>query len=153
MVMNNQFGNFFKDKKILITGHTGFIGSWLSIWLNELGANVIGYALPPLTKKDNFVVTKLQEKILSIIGDIRDFDKLKSILKNYKPEIIFHLAAQPIVRASYEIPKDTYDVNIGGTVNIIEAFRRSNTSKVLINITSDKCYENREWIWGYREKD
>jgi len=151
--MNNQFGNFFKDKKILITGHTGFIGSWLSIWLNELGANVIGYALPPLTKKDNFVVTKLQEKILSIIGDIRDFDKLKSILKNYKPEIIFHLAAQPIVRASYEIPKDTYDVNIGGTVNIIEAFRRSNTSKVLINITSDKCYENREWIWGYREKD
>ena len=151
--MKNQFGNFFKEKKVLITGHTGFIGSWLSIWLNELGANIIGYALPPYTKKDNFAVTNLQEKILSIIGDIRNFDKLSNVFKENQPEIVFHLAAQPIVRKSYDIPKETYDVNVGGTVNIIEAFRRNNSCKVLINITSDKCYENKERIWGYREID
>lgn len=151
--MKNMFQNFFKGKKILVTGHTGFIGSWLSIWLNELGAKVIGYALPPYTQEDNFVVTKLEQKIDSIIGDIRDFDKINNIFKKYRPEIVFHLAAQPIVRKSFEIPKETYDINVGGTVNIFEAFRKNDFCEQLINITSDKCYENQEWIWGYREND
>ena len=151
--MIKLFRNFYEDKNVLITGHTGFIGSWLSIWLNELGANVIGYALHPYTKEDNFVSAKLQEKIVNIYGDIRNFDKVKLIVKKYKPDIILHLAAQPIVRKSYEIPKETYDINVGGTINILEAFRRNNSVKVLINVTTDKVYENREWIWGYREKD
>jgi len=152
--MNNMvFGSFFEDKTVLLTGHTGFMGSWMSIWLNELGANVIGYALPPYTENDNFVVTNLKEKMKNIIGDIRDFDKVKETVKKYKPDIIFHLAAQPIVRKSYKIPKETYDVNVGGTVNIFEAFRNNQSSRILINITTDKVYENREWIWGYREND
>ena len=150
---NTIFGNFFKDKTVLITGHTGFMGSYLSIWLNELGANVIGYALPPYTEKDNFVVTNLEEKLVSIIGDIRDFEKVNETVKQNKPDIIFHLAAQPIVRKSYLIPKETYDVNVGGTVNIFEAFRNNESSRVLINVTTDKVYENQEWIWGYREND
>jgi len=150
--MTLKFGKFFKDKTVLITGHTGFMGSWLAIWLNELGANVIGYALPPYTKLDNFVLTKLEEKITSVIGDIRNYNKLNEVFK-YKPDIVFHLAAQPIVRKSYKIPKETYDVNVGGTVNIFEAFRNNDSCRILINITTDKVYENREWIWGYREND
>lgn len=148
-----KFGNVFKDKNILITGHTGFMGSWMAIWLNELGANVIGYALSPYTNNDNFVVTNLQEKITSIIGDIRDYNKLNEVFKKHKPEIIFHLAAQPIVRKSYNIPKETFDINVGGTVNVFEAFRNCVSSEILINITTDKVYENKEWIWGYREND
>lgn len=151
--INRIFSGFFEDKKILITGHTGFIGSWLAIWLNELGAKLIGYGLPPITEKDNFILTNLQERLVNVIGDIRDFDKLNKTLKNYKPEIVFHLAAQAIVRKSYKNPKDTYDINIGGTINIFEAFRKNDICKVLINATTDKCYENREWIWGYREND
>ena len=151
--MSKLFGNFFKDKTILITGHTGFMGSWLAIWLNELGANVIGYALEPYTDQDNFVVTNLQEKITSIIGDIRNYKKLKEVFNTHLPDIIFHLAAQPIVRESYSIPKETYDINIGGTINLFELFRNNKNSKVLINVTTDKCYENKESIWGYREKD
>ena len=151
--MDSLFNHFYKDKNVLITGHTGFMGSWMSIWLLELGANVIGYSLPPYTEKDNFIVTKLKEKLVNLINDVRDFEKLNHIVKEYKPEIIFHLAAQPIVRKSYLIPKETYDINVGGTVNILEAFRNNNSSKVLINITTDKVYENREWIWGYREND
>ncbi|MFX1392081.1 MAG: CDP-glucose 4,6-dehydratase [Promethearchaeota archaeon] len=151
--MKKLFGNFFEDKTILITGHTGFMGSWMSIWLNELGANLIGYALPPYTKKDNFVVTNLEKKIKNIIGDIRDYKNLNDVFKKYDPDIVFHLAAQPIVRKSYNIPKETYDVNVGGTVNIFEAFRNHKSSRILINVTTDKVYENREWIWGYREND
>lgn len=151
--MSMEFQNFFKNKKVFITGHTGFIGSWLALWLNELGANICGYALSPHTNQDNYVLTRLEEKILSIIGDIRDFDKLSKIVEKFRPEIIFHLAAQPIVRKSYIIPKETYDINVGGTVNIFEAFRKSTTTKILINMTSDKCYENQEWVWGYREND
>jgi len=153
MGLKSELKEFFQDKKVLITGHTGFMGSWLAIWLNELNANVIGYALPPFTENDNFVVTKLEDKIHHFIGDVRDYNKLKEIFLKYRPEIIFHLAAQPIVRKSYRIPKETYDINVGGTVNVFEAFRKTGESKILINITTDKCYENQEWIWGYREND
>lgn len=151
--MKELFGDFFEGKKVLVTGHTGFIGSWLSIWLNELGANVIGYSLPPYTNQDNFVVTNLKERLNHIIGDIRDFEKLRSVFKKFKPNIVFHLAAQPIVRRSYTIPKETYDINVGGTVNVFEAFRQESTCRVLINITTDKCYENKESIEGYYEDD
>jgi len=153
MVMKKLFGDFFEEKRVLITGHTGFIGSWLAIWLNELGAKVFGYALPPYTQKDNFVVTNLQEKISSFYGDIRNYENLTQVYKKSCPDIVFHLAAQPIVRKSYSLPKETYDTNIGGTVNILEAFRKSKTGNVLINITTDKVYNNQEWIWGYREND
>jgi len=151
--MKKLFGAFFADKTILITGHTGFIGSWLSICLNELGANVIGYALPPITTEDNFVVTNLQQKITSIIGDVRNFNLINNVFEKHQIDIIYHLAAQPLVRESYAIPKDTYDINVGGTVNILEAFRYSKSAKILINFTSDKCYENQEKTEGYKEED
>ncbi|MHA1284393.1 MAG: CDP-glucose 4,6-dehydratase [Promethearchaeota archaeon] len=151
--MINYFGDTFNDKKILITGHTGFIGSWLSILCLELGAQVIGYALKPLTINDNFVVTNLSKKIINIYGDIRNYKKIKKIVEKYKPEIIFHLAAQPIVRESYVYPKETYDINVGGTVNIFECFRKNEDCKLLINFTTDKVYENIELEVGYKEDD
>jgi CDP-glucose 4,6-dehydratase len=147
------YKDFYKNKKVLVTGHTGFKGSWLSIWLLNLGANVIGYALDPYTSKDNFVVTDLLHKMTDIRGDIRDFEKFNSIVNEYNPEIIFHLAAQPIVRLSYDIPKETIETNVMGTTNVLETFRRAKNAKILIIITSDKSYENKEWIWGYREND
>lgn len=148
-----MFANVFKNKTVLVTGHTGFKGSWLCIWLKELGANVVGYALEPYTEKDNFVVAKLKDKITHIIEDVRDFHKLKKVFEEYQPEFVFHLAAQPIVRESYTNPKETYDINIGGTVNVLECCRLSDSVRVIVNVTSDKCYENKEWIWGYREND
>lgn len=151
--MKRLFNNFFEEKNILITGHTGFMGSWLSIWLYELGANVVGYALPPYTNKDNFVISNLQEKIESIIGDIKNFQKLNETFKKHQPDIVFHLAAQPIVRKSYDIPKETYEVNVGGTVNVFEAFRKNDSCRVLINVTTDKCYKNQESNRGYKEDD
>lgn len=145
--------NIFKGKNVLVTGHTGFKGSWLSIWLRELGANVIGYALDPINKEDNFCMSGLKDKIVDIRGDVRDTALLKSIFNKYNPEIVFHLAAQPLVRYSYEKPKYTYEVNVIGTLNVLEAFKNCNAAKAAIIITSDKCYENQEWIWGYREID
>ena len=139
-----MFKNFFKEKTVLITGHTGFIGSWLSIVLNELGANVIGYALPAYTKNDNFIVSNLKRKMISVIGDIRNFRKLKAVFKKFDPQIVYHLAAQPLVLKSYLMPKETYDINIGGTINLFEAFRNSTSCKVMINCTTDKVYENQE---------
>jgi len=145
--------DFFKDRKVLITGHTGFKGSWLSIWLNMMGAEVIGYALEPYTDRDNFIITKFEYKITHIIGDVRDYQSLLNVFTKYEPEFVFHLAAQPLVRESYVNPKETYDVNIGGTVNVLECCRLTESVKVIINVTTDKCYENKEWIWGYREND
>lgn len=154
--MNSIF-NFltsaYSGKRVLVTGHTGFKGSWLSIWLNELGAEVIGYALDPYTTRDNFLLSGISKRIIDIRGDIRDFDNLKHIFKKYSPEFVCHLAAQSLVREGYEKPKETYDVNVGGTVNILENCRKSESVRVIINVTSDKCYENKEWIWGYREID
>ena len=149
----NNFNDYFRNKKVLITGHTGFKGSWLSIWLIRLGAEVAGYALDPYTPRDNFVLTGLSGKMTDIRGDIRDFNKLNSVLDNYKPEIIFHLAAQPLVRESYKIPLETIETNVAGTANVLEAFRMSGSAKILIVITSDKCYENKERLCGYKETD
>lgn len=148
-----MFDSVFKNKSVLVTGHTGFKGSWLCIWLKELGVNVVGYALEPYTDRDNFVVTGLQDKVAHIIGDIRDFHVLRKIFEEYQPEFVFHLAAQAIVRESYITPKETYDINVGGTVNVLECCRLTDSVRVIINVTSDKCYENKEWIWGYREND
>lgn len=144
---------FFNRKRVLVTGHTGFKGSWLSIWLHELGAEVIGYGLDPYTDRDNFVLSRIGEKIVDIRGDIRDKDKLESVFQRYQPEIVFHLAAQPLVRLSYDIPVETYEVNVMGTINVLEAIRKCVSTKVGIMITTDKCYENKEQIWGYREDE
>lgn len=149
--MLNQ--EIWKNKKVLITGHTGFKGSWLSIWLKMLEAEVIGYALEPYTDRDNFVVTGLKEKITHIIGDVRDYKKLKTVFAKYKPEFVFHLAAQPLVIESYKNPRETYETNVLGTVNVLEASRQTDSVKVIINVTSDKCYDNKEWVWGYRENE
>lgn len=148
-----MFKNIYKNKKVLITGHTGFKGSWLAIWLKELGADVIGYSLDPPSEPNNFEATQLQEKINHVHGDIRDLDRLMDAFKKHQPEFIFHLAAQPLVRLSYEEPKLTFDTNVGGTVNVFEAVRATSSVKAMVNITSDKCYENKEWVWGYREND
>jgi CDP-glucose 4,6-dehydratase len=149
--------SFWKGKKVFITGHTGFKGSWLSLWLNSLGAEVTGYSLEPPTEPSLFQQCKLNELIISITGDIRDYNNLSSALKNCNPDIIFHLAAQPLVRKSYLEPITTYETNVLGTVHLLEAIREltNNHSKkrALVNITSDKCYENKEWFWGYREQD
>ncbi|MBB6624104.1 CDP-glucose 4,6-dehydratase [Clostridium gasigenes] len=148
-----MFDGIYKDKTVLVTGHTGFKGSWLSIWLKKLGATVIGYGLEPYTQNDNFVVTGLKDKVVDIRGDLRDSEKLEKVFDEYKPEFVFHLAAQPLVRLSYDIPKETYEVNVMGTLNVLECIRKSSSVKVGVMITTDKCYENKEQIWGYREDD
>lgn len=148
------FDNFYKDKCILVTGHTGFKGSWLTIWLNELGAKVIGIAQDPYSKKDNYELSGIKHKIKADIrADIRDKKLMKDIFNKYNPDIVFHLAAQPLVRLSYDIPVETYEINVMGTINIMEAIRSTDSVKVGIMITTDKCYENREQIWGYRENE
>lgn len=147
------FNNVYKNKTVLVTGHTGFKGSWLSIWLHELGAKVIGYSLDPYTDKDNFVLSKVGEKIVDIRGDIRDKAKLEEVFEKYNPEFVFHLAAQPLVRLSYENPVETYETNVMGTINVLEAIRKTNATKTGIIVTTDKCYDNKEQLWGYRESD
>lgn len=148
------FDNFYKGKRILITGHTGFKGSWLSIWLHELGAEVVGVGLDPFTERDNYVLSCMGQKIKADIrADIRDGERMKAIFKEYQPEIVFHLAAQPLVRLSYDIPVETYQTNVMGTINILEAIRVTDSVKVGVMITTDKCYENKEQIWGYRENE
>lgn len=147
------FNGFFAGKRVLVTGHTGFKGSWLSIWLHELGAEVIGVAKDPYTDRDNYVLSGLKDKITDIRGDITDGEQMKDIFKQYQPEIVFHLAAQPLVRLSYEIPVETYQTNVMGTINIMEAMRSTDSVKVGVMITTDKCYDNKEQIWGYRENE
>jgi CDP-glucose 4,6-dehydratase len=151
--MDKLFNDFYKNKTVFVTGHTGFKGSWLSLWLLSLGAKVIGYSLDPLTQEDIFVQAKLSDKLIDIRGDIRDRKKLKYAFDKYKPEIVFHLAAQPIVTVSYEKPIETYEINVIGTLNILECIRNSHLVKAGVIITTDKCYENKEQIWGYRETD
>ena len=148
------FNDAFNRKRVLITGHTGFKGSWLSIWLHELGAEVVGVSLEPYSEKDNFVLSGIGKKIKADIrADIRDGVKMKEIFKQYQPEIVFHLAAQPLVRLSYEIPVDTYQTNVMGTINIMEAIRATESAKVGVMITTDKCYDNKEQMRGYKEDD
>lgn len=148
------FDNFYRGKRVLVTGHTGFKGTWLSVWLHELGAEVVGVGLDPATDRDNFVLTGIGEKIKADIrADIRDGERMKEIFAEYKPEIVFHLAAQPLVRLSYDIPVETYQTNVMGTINVMEAIRATDSVKVGVMITTDKCYENKEQIWGYRENE
>lgn len=151
--MKNLFEGVFENKRVLITGDTGFKGSWLAIWLKELGAEIYGYALPPKRKDDNFVKCNINEKINHFDGDIRDTTKLKNYFDKVRPEIAFHLAAQPLVLESYKNPHYTFETNVMGTVNFFEAVRTTKSVKTALNITSDKCYLNNEWVWGYREND
>ena len=151
--MDALYNGLFKNKKVLITGHTGFKGSWLSMLLHQLGADIYGYALDPPTNPSLYIEAGLDEIVKSTIGDIRDFQKLKDTIDRIKPEIIIHMAAQPLVRASYKDPIETYSTNVMGTVNLFEAIRQTKGVKVVINVTTDKCYENREWHWGYRETE
>lgn len=149
----NAVYEIFKNKKVLITGDTGFKGSWLAYWLHNLGAKVYGFALPPERNYDHYTTLGLEQLIHHQDGDIRDFNQVQHFLKKTNPEFVFHLAAQPLVRKSYTDPKLTFDTNIGGSVNVFEAVRVTPSVKVLIAITSDKCYKNKEWCWGYREND
>lgn len=148
-----SFIDIYRNKRVLVTGDTGFKGSWLSLWLHNIGADVLGYALPPKRDEDHFNVIGLDKIIQHIDGDIRDFAFLKKVFDNFQPEFLFHLAAQPLVKSSYEDPKLTFDTNVGGSVNILEAVRSTLSLRSVIYVTSDKCYRNKEWIWGYREND
>jgi CDP-glucose 4,6-dehydratase len=145
--------SFFKEKKVFVTGHTGFKGSWLCRILVEAGAEVTGYSLYPTIEPNLFSIAGIQDKMTSIIGDIRDFESLQNAFDNAQPEILLHLAAQPIVRDGYRNPRFTYETNVMGTVNILECVRLSRIVKSVLNVTTDKVYQNNEWIWGYREND
>lgn len=151
MVLNRSF---WRGKRVFLTGHTGFKGGWLALWLNSMGAHVHGYALPPSTNPSFFAATNLEEQLASsTIGDVRDAILLESSLRNAEPEVVLHLAAQPLVRHSYVAPVETYAVNVMGTVNLFEAIRRTPGVKAVVNVTTDKCYENREWSKPYEESE
>jgi len=145
--------SFWRDKCVLLTGHTGFKGSWLSLWLQSMGAQVVGYALAPPTNPSLFEVAEVGNGMTSVIGDIRDLEHLREVFAEHQPEIVIHMAAQPLVRYSYSEPVETYSTNVMGTVNLLEAVRNTSSVKAVVNVTSDKCYENREWVWGYRENE
>jgi len=150
-IYKNQFGNIYKNKKVLVTGHTGFKGSWLSLWLTKLGAEVIGYSIDIPSEPNHFSLLNLD--MISIIGDILDKKKLHKVIETHKPDIIFHLAAQALVRESYINPIKTLETNIIGTANLLESCRITNNIKAIINVTSDKCYQNKEILHSYTEND
>ena len=145
--------NFWHGKKVFITGHTGFKGSWLCLWLSVLGADITGYALQPPTQPNMYELCKLHELVTSIIGDVRDSGFLTQSMLSAQPEIVIHLAAQPLVCESYKNPVETYAINVLGTVHVLEAVRKCNSVKAFVNVTTDKCYENKEWLWSYRENE
>ena len=144
---------FWSGKKVFVTGHTGFKGSWLCLWLQELGADVTGYALQPPTTPSLFDVAQVGQGMHSIIGDIRDGTALAGAMQAAEPDIVIHMAAQPLVRYSYIEPVETYSTNVMGTVHLLEAVRKTPSVRAVVNVTSDKCYENKEWVWGYRENE
>jgi CDP-glucose 4,6-dehydratase len=145
------FNNIYHNKTVLITGHTGFKGSWLAFWLHQLGAKVIGYALEPATNPNH--LTLLHLPIISIIGDVRDKQKLQETFAMYQPDMVFHLAAQALVRESYTHPLETFETNVIGTAQVYEAVKNTASVKAIVNVTTDKVYHNNEWLWGYREND
>jgi len=146
--------DFWVGKRVFVTGHTGFKGGWLCLLLHHLGARVTGYALAPPTEPSLFETARIDEIVeRSVIADVRDLDQIKKELSAAQPEIVFHMAAQPLVRASYEFPVETYATNVMGTVHVLEAVRQTPGIRAVVNITTDKCYENREWFWGYRENE
>jgi CDP-glucose 4,6-dehydratase len=145
--------NFWMGKKVLITGHTGFKGSWLCTWLRLMGAEVTGFSLPPKSDPNLFTVAEVERNIRSIIGNIQNYSELKNAITSSDPEIIFHMAAQAFVRYSYVQPVETYLTNVMGTVNLLEAVRSAESVKTIVNVTTDKCYEDQDWVWGYREID
>ncbi len=152
--LKSLFANSFDGTTVLVTGHTGFKGSWLAAWLKLLGAEVVGYSLPePPTTPSNFEVSKIGRHLIDLRGDTRDLAILQATLLEYRPQVVFHLAAQPIVLRSYKQPKLTFDTNVTGTLNVLEAIRTTNSVQALVCITTDKVYENKEWLWGYREND
>ena len=153
MLMTDIFSGAFEKRRVLVTGHTGFKGSWLCVWLRELGAEVIGYSLDPPTTPSNFELARLSDHIVDLRGDIRDAPRLTRVVEEHEPELVIHMAAQPLVRVALENPKETFDTNVGGTVNLLEAIRRTPSVRCCIAVTTDKVYEDRGWIWGYREND
>lgn len=148
-----MFNSFYRNKRVLVTGHTGFKGSWLSLWLIELGAKVAGISAYLPSDPCNFEVLCLEKLVEHYEADVRDLVKLNKVFEEFRPQVVFHLAAQPIVRRSYDAPKETFDTNLGGTVNILECIRQNDSVQGSVIITSDKCYRNVEWVWGYREND
>ena len=145
--------SFWSGKKVFVTGHTGFKGGWLSLWLQQLGAQVTGYALQPPTNPSLFEVAQVAHGMQSVIGDIRDGTLLSNALRQAAPDIVIHMAAQPLVRRSYVDPVETYSTNVMGTVHLLEAVRHTPSVRAVVNVTTDKCYENKEWVWGYRENE
>ncbi|MCE5286378.1 MAG: CDP-glucose 4,6-dehydratase [Pelosinus sp.] len=144
---------FWQGKKVFLTGHTGFKGSWLSLWLHSMEAEVTGYALHPPTQPSLFELCHIEQLMHSVVGDVRDAENLQRAMAEAQPEIVIHMAAQPLVRDSYRIPAETYAINVMGTVNLFEAVRHCKSVKAVVNVTTDKCYQNREWVWGYRENE
>ena len=145
--------DFWRGKRVFLTGHTGFKGSWLSLWLQSLGAQVTGYALPAPNNPSLYDIARVADGMDSVIADIRDLATLQQAMQSAEPEIVIHMAAQPLVRESYRNPVETYATNVMGTVHVLEAARHAGSVRAIVNITTDKCYENREWVWGYRENE
>lgn len=143
----------WRGRRVLVTGHTGFKGSWLSLWLQSLGADVTGFALPAPTEPSLFEAARIGDLVKHVVGDVRDFTAVRATIEAARPELVFHLAAQPLVRLSYAEPVETYATNVMGTVHVLEAARRAGEVKGIVCVTSDKCYANREWVWPYRESD
>lgn len=148
-----DFGGAFAGRRVLVTGHTGFKGAWLTAWLRSMGADVVGVSLPPATTPSLFQILDLEQQCESVFQDLRDANAVFELVQRRRPEVVFHLAAQSLVRPSYEDPHGTFETNVGGTLNLLEAIRRAESVRACVIVTSDKCYENQEWLWGYRESD
>lgn len=153
LIMESVNSEFWRGKRVFLTGHTGFKGSWLSLWLQSMGAELFGLALDPPTRPSLYEAVRIGEGMSSKICDVRDYDAVHGAMQTFKPDIVIHMAAQPLVRYSYHAPVETYATNVMGTVNLLEAARQVGTMGAIINVTTDKCYENKEWVWGYREDE